>query len=188
MVTIKEIAESLNVSTATVSNVIHGHLHKMSPAMVQRIRDKLEEYQYIPNMGARMLAKGDSEIIGVITNYPNREEKLALQDPFVSELIGALENEIRTHHFFTLLYAAQNAQEINHLAQTWNTQGMIIMGLQADQCRELMQLSPATNRICGLLFRRRRTVQQRWLGRLFRWLPHGKPSNQTGAYTYRIYR
>ncbi|MFH1511775.1 MAG: LacI family DNA-binding transcriptional regulator [Bacillota bacterium] len=141
MVTIKEIAESLHVSTATVSNVIHGHLHKMSPDMAQQIREKLEEYHYIPNMGARMLAKGDSEIIGVITNYPNREEKLALQDPFVSELIGALENEIRTHHFFTLLYAAQNAQEINHIAQTWNTQGLIIMGLQADQCRALMRIS-----------------------------------------------
>jgi LacI family transcriptional regulator len=141
MVTIKEIAESLNVSTATVSNVLHGHLQKMSADMAQRIREKLEEYHYIPNMGARMLAKGDSEIIGVITNYPNREEKLALQDPFVSEMIGALENEIRTHHFFTMLYAAQNAQEINHIAQTWNTQGLIIMGLQADQCRALMKIS-----------------------------------------------
>lgn len=141
MITIKEIAESLNVSTATVSNVIHGHLDKMSPEMAQRIRQKLEEYHYIPNMGARMLAKGDSEIIGVITNYPNREEKLALQDPFVSELIGALENEIRTRHFFTMLYAAQNAQEINHIAQTWNTIGLIIMGLQADQCRALMKIA-----------------------------------------------
>ena len=45
-------------------------------------------------MGARMLAKGDSEIVGVITNYPNREEKLALADPFVSEMIAALENAI----------------------------------------------------------------------------------------------
>ena len=113
----------------------------MSPEIAQRVREKLEEYQYIPNMGARMLAKGDSEIIGVITNYPNREEKLALQDPFVSELIGSLENEIRSHHYFTLLYAAQNAQEINHIAQTWNTQGLVIMGLQADQCRALMKLS-----------------------------------------------
>ena len=67
--TIKEIANSLNVSTATVSNVIHGHLEKMAPETAQLIRQKLEQYQYIPNMGARMLAKGDSEIVGVITNY-----------------------------------------------------------------------------------------------------------------------
>ena len=40
--TIKEIAQALNVSTATVSNVIHGHLEKMSPETAQTVREKLE--------------------------------------------------------------------------------------------------------------------------------------------------
>lgn len=137
--TIKEIANSLNVSTATVSNVIHGHLEKMAPETAQLIRQKLEQYQYIPNMGARMLAKGDSEIVGVITNYPNREEKFALQDPFVSEMIAALENSIRSRGYYTMLHAAQNAAEIHRISQTWNAVGLIVMGLQANQCRELMQ-------------------------------------------------
>lgn len=139
--TIKQIADSLGVSTATVSNVIHGHLEKMSPETAQNIREQLEKYQYIPNMGARMLAKGDSEIVGVITNYPNREEKLALQDPFVSEMLGALENAIRANGYFTMLYAAQSAAEIHRIAQTWNAVGLIIMGLQANQCRELMRVT-----------------------------------------------
>ena len=139
--TIKQIADSLGVSTATVSNVIHGHLEKMSPETAQSIREQLEKYQYIPNMGARMLAKGDSEIVGVITNYPNREEKLALQDPFVSEMLGALENAIRANGYFTMLYAAQSASEIHRIAQTWNAVGLIIMGLQANQCRELMRVT-----------------------------------------------
>lgn len=139
--TIKQIADSLGVSTATVSNVIHGHLEKMSPETAQSIREQLEKYQYIPNMGARMLAKGGSEIVGVITNYPNREEKLALQDPFVSEMLGALENAIRSRGYFTMLYAAQNAAEIHRIAQTWNAMGLIIMGLQANQCRELMKVT-----------------------------------------------
>ena len=95
--TIKEIANSLGVSTATVSNVIHGHLEKMSPETAQLIRKKLEQYQYIPNMGARMLARGDSEIIGVITNYPNREEKLALQD-FTVEDIAQLHSLLERMH------------------------------------------------------------------------------------------
>lgn len=137
--TIKEIANSLGVSTATVSNVIHGHLEKMSPETALLIREKLEKYQYIPNMGARMLAKGDSEIIGVITNYPNREEKFALQDPFVSEIIAALENAIRSQGYYTMLYAAQNAAQIHRISQTWNAVGLIVMGLQANQCRELMR-------------------------------------------------
>jgi LacI family transcriptional regulator len=139
LITIKQIAESLNVSTATVSNVLHGHLGRMSPDTAEMIRRKIAENRYIPNMGARMLAKGDSEIIGVITNYPNRVEKLALQDPFVSEMVGALENAIRMQGFFTILYAAQSAAEIHRIAQTWNAAGLIIMGLQANQCRELMK-------------------------------------------------
>lgn len=139
--TIKEIANSLGVSTATVSNVIHGHLEKMSPETAQLIQKKLEQYQYIPNMGARMLAKGDSEIVGVITNYPNREEKLALADPFVSEMIAALENAIRGRGYYTMLRAAQSAAEIHRISQTWNAVGLIVMGLQANQCRELMQVT-----------------------------------------------
>lgn len=138
--TIKEIAEALGVSTATVSNVIHGHLKKMSPETAETIRKKLEEYQYIPNMGARMLAQGDSSIIGVITNYPNREEKFALQDPFVSEMIGALENAIRTEGYYMMLHAAQNANEIHRISRTWNADGLIVMGLQANQCRELVSV------------------------------------------------
>ena len=137
--TIKEIANSLGVSTATVSNVIHGHLEKMSPETAQLVRKKLEQYQYIPNMGARMLAKGDSEIVGVITNYPNREEKFALQDPFVSEMIAALENAIRARGYYTMLRAAQTAAEIHRISQTWNAVGLIVMGLQANQCRELIE-------------------------------------------------
>ena len=139
--TIKEIANSMGVSTATVSNVIHGHLEKMSPETAQMIRKKLEEYHYIPNMGARMLAKGDSEIVGVITNYPNREEKFALKDPFVSEMIAALENAIRANGYYTMLHAAQTAAEIHRISQTWNAVGLIVMGLQANQCRELMQVT-----------------------------------------------
>lgn len=137
--TIKEIAEALHVSTATVSNVIHGHLEKMSPETAQMIRERLEQYQYIPNMGARMLAKGASSIIGVITNYPNLEEKYALQDPFVSEIIGALDNAIQTNGYYMMLHAAQNINEIHHIAGLWNVDGLIVLGLQADQCRELVK-------------------------------------------------
>ena len=135
--TIKEIAQAPNVSTATVSNVIHGHLEKMSPETARTVREKLEQYQYIPNMGARMLAKGASRIIGVITNYPNRAEKYALQDPFVSEMIGGLENAIQSRGYYMMLRAAQSAHEIHRIAQTWNADGLIVMGLQANQCREL---------------------------------------------------
>jgi LacI family transcriptional regulator len=43
-----------------------------------------------------------------------------------------------------MLYAAQNAAEIHRISQTWNAVGLIAMGLQANQCRELMQVTKKT--------------------------------------------
>ena len=39
------------------------------------------------------------------------------------------------------LHAAQTAAEIHRISQTWNAVGLIVMGLQANQCRELMQVT-----------------------------------------------
>ena len=148
--TIKEIANSLNVSTATVSNVIHGHLEKMAPETAQLIRQKLEQYQYIPNMGARMLAKGDSEIVGVITNYPNREEKFALQDPFVSEMIAALENSIRSRGYYTMLHAERRGDS-PHFADM-ERRGADRDGLTGQPVPRAHAGGAQAHRVRGLLF------------------------------------
>lgn len=47
MVTIKEIAEELGVSTTTVSNVIHGKTRKMSADTRKRIEEALVHYHYV---------------------------------------------------------------------------------------------------------------------------------------------
>ena len=51
-VRIVDIADELGVSTATVSNVIHGKTKKISDRTVRRVQEKLEERGYIPNMAA----------------------------------------------------------------------------------------------------------------------------------------
>ena len=66
MITIKEIARQLNMSTTTVSNVIHGKTGEVSPETQQRVRSYLEEVGYIPNINARNLAANHSNIIGVV--------------------------------------------------------------------------------------------------------------------------
>ena len=47
MVTIKEMAQELGVSTTTVSNVIHGKTKEVSPANIERIQKILKKYDYI---------------------------------------------------------------------------------------------------------------------------------------------
>lgn len=45
-----DIAEELGLSTATVSNVIHGKTGKVSAVTAERVTALLEEREYIPSM------------------------------------------------------------------------------------------------------------------------------------------
>ena len=66
MITIKEIASKLGLSTTTVSNVIHGKTKEVSADTIERVQKFLEEVEYVPNINARNLAQGQSKIIGVV--------------------------------------------------------------------------------------------------------------------------
>ena len=63
-VRICDIAEELGLSTATVSNVIHGKTNKVSDETVRRVMALLEQRQYIPSMAGILLAQNRSRIIG----------------------------------------------------------------------------------------------------------------------------
>lgn len=54
-VRICDIAEELGLSTATVSNVIHGKTNKVSTETAERVTALLEERQYIPSMASRTM-------------------------------------------------------------------------------------------------------------------------------------
>lgn len=60
MITIKEIAAMLEISTTTVSNVIHGKTKEVSPETIERVRRVLDKYEYVPNINARNLARNRS--------------------------------------------------------------------------------------------------------------------------------
>ena len=65
---IADIAQTLGLSTATVSNVIHGKTEKLSDETVKRVQQELERTGYIPNMAGILLARNNSRIIGVVVN------------------------------------------------------------------------------------------------------------------------
>ena len=50
MVTIKEVAAALNMSTTTVSNVIHGKTKEVSPETVSVVQAYLDKVGYVPNI------------------------------------------------------------------------------------------------------------------------------------------
>ena len=81
-VRIVDIAEALGLSTATVSNVIHGKTEKISSETVKRVQLELERTGYIPNMAGILLARNNSRIIGVVLNDHAKYEGRGLEDGF----------------------------------------------------------------------------------------------------------
>jgi LacI family transcriptional regulator len=149
MITIKEIADLAGVSTTTISNVIHGKTDKMKPDTLERINEILKEKNYIPNLGARLVASNRSKLIGVIINNPSTEDKNALQDPYTGELFGAMEREIRKMGYYMLSYVAENESslsnrihEILNMALGWKTDGLILIGMNTLECETLIKISP----------------------------------------------
>ena len=105
-VRIADIAEALGISTATVSNVIHGKTAKISDATVKRVEQELEKTGYIPNMAGILLARNNSRIIGVVMNDHVKYEGRVLEDGFVMSSLNALSREANEKGYaeFTTVY------------------------------------------------------------------------------------
>lgn len=89
-VRICDIAEELGLSTATVSNVIHGKTNKASDETVQRVTALLEKRRYIPSMAGILLARNSSGIIGVFVNDHPKYEGHTLRDGFLASVLQPL--------------------------------------------------------------------------------------------------
>lgn len=127
-VTIRDIAEELGLSTATVSNVIHGKTKKISDETVKRVQELLEERQYIPSMAGILLAQNSSKIIGVFVNDHEKYEGHTLDDVFIASSLNYLSTEIESLGQFMMVKKAKKAEEILQFASMWNMDGLVIIG------------------------------------------------------------
>ena len=135
-VRISDIAEELGLSTATVSNVIHGKTGKVSPETVRRVQEALEKRRYIPSMAGILLAQNDSRIIGVVINDHEKYQDHLLEDPFIAASLNALAAEIDHRGLFMMVKATTKPQDIIRFASMWNLEGMVLIGF----CQEDYQL------------------------------------------------
>lgn len=106
---IVDIAERLGLSTATVSNVIHGKTSKMSPRTAQRVWQELEAVGYIPDMAGVWLAQKSSRIIGVVVDDSPKYEGKVLEDGFVTASLNALSREASRTGYPSLTTVRQGA-------------------------------------------------------------------------------
>lgn len=137
MITIKEMANMLGISTTTVSNVIHGKTSEVSPSTIEKVQKMLEEYDYVPNINARNLASNKSKIIGVAMLNRKRGYSNYLQDAFIGELVGSIESALRTSGYFMMMYFSENAEELMRTVFSWNVDGMIMFGMQKEDCQTI---------------------------------------------------
>ena len=123
-----DIARELGVSTATVSNVIHGKTGRVSQETIRRVQAALEERQYIPSMAGVLLAQNSSRIIGVVICDHEKYEDKPLEDPFIAASLNALSREIQAAGCFLMVKTARTTEEIVALASMWNMEGLVILG------------------------------------------------------------
>lgn len=130
-VRIRDIAEELGLSTATVSNVIHGKTGRVSDETVRRVQALLEKRQYIPSMAGVLLAQNDSRIIGVFLNDHEKYGGHTLEDPFIAASLNALSTQIEAHGRFMMVKKAKKPEQILQFASMWNMEGVIMSGFCA---------------------------------------------------------
>lgn len=131
MIRIKDIAQEAGVSPTTVSNVIHGNTKKVSPETIDRIQKLLKQHSYVPSMGALMLASRSSKIIGVLISGKKTHNPTVENDAFTNILIRSLESEIYRRGYYMLLHFSSAAEENLSFATAWNVEGLITIGLSA---------------------------------------------------------
>ena len=182
-VRICDIAEELGLSTATVSNVLHGKTARVSDETVQRVQELLEERQYIPSMAGILLARNDSRIIGVVVNDHEKYEGHVLDDVFISSSLNELSTEIEKNGQFMMVKKTGDPEEIIRFASMWNMDGLVLIGFCDQDYRYLRNhmripfvvydgYCSDTERICNI------TIDNfdggRQVGCFFRRLGHGR--------------
>ena len=127
-VRISDIAEELGLSTATVSNVIHGKTKKVSEETIKRVQQVLEKKQYIPSMAGILLAQNSSRIIGVVINDHEKYESRTLEDVFIASSLNSLSTEIEKAGKFMMVKKTRETEEIIKFASMWNLEGLVLIG------------------------------------------------------------
>lgn len=101
-VTIKDIANIAQVSTATVSRYINN-ASSVSSVRAEKILEAIEKSGYVPNELARGLTKNTSTVIGLV--MPD------INNIFFPTVVIGIENELENYGFNTLICNSQGNTE-----------------------------------------------------------------------------
>ena len=143
MITIKEIARQAEVSTTTVSNVLHGKANKVSPETLKKIRELLKENNYIPRFGLNALTSKESKIIGILINTPDFLET-PYDKPFYGIIISVLEQLFRECGYYCMVFSSKDVDEIMRMMLGWNVDGIVAVSVPKKYCQKIEEMTGKT--------------------------------------------
>ena len=134
---IKDIAKIAGVSATTVSNVIHGRTEKVSRKMRKRIEEILDEQEYAPSMGARILSGKSSGMIAVVVGKRQEWEQ---ESEKLEEILREIEKSLDEREYYMLLHFVKIAEEFVRYAAVWKLDGVICIWLNEEACTRIRQM------------------------------------------------
>jgi LacI family transcriptional regulator len=135
-VTIREVADAAGVSLMTVSNVLNGRVGTSTPETSARVQREVQRLGYRRQAAARGLRLAAHEAIGmiIIDESPN-----FLADPFITQLVAGLSNEVNRQGYAILLHG----MAAGHLSES-----PMVRNLRTDALCVLLSGSPRTRNLC----------------------------------------
>jgi LacI family transcriptional regulator len=104
--TIDELAELSGVSRSTISRVLNGG--SVSEKTRRRVQAVLWETNYRPNLAARSLASGRSNVVGVVMHI---DPHLLFQDPYFSQLMQGMSTALADRSAGMMLWLGNRSKE-----------------------------------------------------------------------------
>lgn len=130
-VSIKNIAEALKLSKATVSWILSGQGEErgFSEATIKRVKQYAESVNYRPNLLARSLSLGTTNTIGLIIPF--------IDDTFYAQMAQAIELEAARYKYALIVCSSEgNADkefELIRMLRSKQVDGMIIAPTKQSQ-------------------------------------------------------
>ncbi|MDF2841887.1 MAG: transcriptional regulator, LacI family [Herbinix sp.] len=110
-VTMKDIAEELGLSLATVSYVLnHSDKEKISHDTRIKVMETAKRLGYVPNQTAKSLAKNRSNLVGIIVNLSHNASSYMKQQAM--DLASELQQQIYEAGYDTILSIAYELEDI----------------------------------------------------------------------------
>lgn len=126
--TINDIAQKAEVSTATVSRYLNGQLNQMSKKTAEKLKKIIEDTAYTRNYAAVQLAKKRSNLVAVVASN--------VDEYFSSEYFKGIVSILKANDYIGVLFDSNSSEttekEILKSIYKQNFAGVILQPLETD--------------------------------------------------------